>query len=102
MLRRCRIAGERAASRRTLKSLLPQGMGGRRSHRRLVVPAVTVGWNLGRAMRAGTRRRLRLIAKVIIFGTLVRAAYRIARHLTGYAAPRDGALTGAPDGLLIS
>ena len=53
-------------------------------------------------MRAGTRRRLRLIAKVIIFGTLVGAAYGIALHLTVYDAPRWGALIGATHGFLIS
>jgi len=53
-------------------------------------------------MRAGTRRRLRLVAKVIIFGTLVGAAYGIALHLTVYDAPRWGALIGATHGFLIS
>ena len=53
-------------------------------------------------MRAGTRRRLRLTAKVIIFGTLVGAAYGIALHLTVYDAPRWGALIGATHGFLIS
>jgi adenylate cyclase len=53
-------------------------------------------------MRAGTRRRLRLLANVVGFGTPIGAAYGIVLHLTVYGLPRLGALIGAVHAFLIS
>jgi hypothetical protein len=53
-------------------------------------------------MRAGTRRRLRLTAYLVTFGTLVGAAYGLVLHLTVYPAPLLGALIGAIHGVILS
>jgi adenylate cyclase len=53
-------------------------------------------------MGAGTRRRLRLFANVVTFGTLVGATYGVVLHLNVYGFPRLAAAIGGIHGLLIS
>jgi len=53
-------------------------------------------------MSAGTRRRLRLLGRIMLFGTLVGVAYSLVLQLTVYGAPLTGALIGAIHGLLLS
>jgi len=53
-------------------------------------------------MSAGTRRRLRLLGRIMLFGTLVGVAYSLVLQLTVYGAPLKGAMIGAIHGLLLS
>src|SRR5262249_56453213 len=53
-------------------------------------------------MSAGTRRRLRLLGRIMLFGTLIGVAYSLILQLTVYGVPLTGAMIGAIHGLLLS